>query len=586
MQSLTSGGSGARMRSECHLSRRASWDSIALEKEVPVQRSSSESDFEILTNKRNFPPVPVKKSKLSLLRKFVPHKYSTRSQVDLKQTKLLEVGEPNPQAIGKQPSAWERAKSCISNSPSLLARIISFRRSADSASESDVSSNASISAGILPNPSVGLTPLLPANFSEPPYSSSRIFAAAEEFLSDAPSVSDGDHPSVAFAGSHLNSVHSSQRSDESIRRSYFEPVDSAGTRALPTDIRPQPERSISYRNQNAEDQLVDSSERSVRLPEYGTGNEASGVQLVGGSNEARPFFTAPFHSVFPSHSNVFRECAPISNTRDNTSGVFLRKSIACRARESENFLFPSQPLSRDGNTGVYPKHPFPGGSEPHDSIHFESEAGIQLHQYPRQGFKHRQSPRPSETSFGRSHRLHLSAAGKIVLAPASGDDQESRSSSDSQRSVKFHSIPPVSTVDGLHNKSRFSTVSGTSSPARDRKTASVIRTSRPPSPIDANVVIKPDPNSLSNISLPDHRRVTGVFDTRRPPIKPNRSTGLTTSEPANLHRTNSSKRRPPVSFYIPFDSAANSQRAVDQEPPQLPSPNRQVPRLVPTQSNQ
>ena len=119
---------------------------------------------------------------------------------------------------------------------------------------------------------------------------------------------------------------------------------------------------------------MDSSERSVRLPEYGTGNEASGVQLVGGSNESRPFFTAPFHSVFPSHSNVFGECAPISNTRDNTSGVFLRKSVACRARESENFLCPSQPLSWEGNTGAYPKHPFPGGSEPHDSIHFESEA--------------------------------------------------------------------------------------------------------------------------------------------------------------------------------------------------------------------
>ena len=121
-------------------------------------------------------------------------------------------------------------------------------------------------------------------------------------------------------------------------------------------------------------------------------------------------------------------------------------------RESENILCPSQPLSREGNTGAYPKHPFPGGSEPHDSIHFESEAGIQLHQYPRQGFTHRPFT-PSETSFGRSHILHLSAAEKIVLAPASGDDQDSRSFSDSQGSVKFHSIPPVSTVDGLHNKS-------------------------------------------------------------------------------------------------------------------------------------
>ena len=57
--------------------------------------------------KRNFPPVPVKKSKLSVLRKIVPNKYSTRSQVDFKQVKLLEVSTSDPQAIGKRPSAWE-----------------------------------------------------------------------------------------------------------------------------------------------------------------------------------------------------------------------------------------------------------------------------------------------------------------------------------------------------------------------------------------------------------------------------------------------------------------------------------------------
>jgi hypothetical protein len=113
------------------MSRRASWDAIVSERVVPVIRhSSSDSDLEIKTTKRNFPPVPVKKSKLFLFRKVVPHKYSTRSQVDFKQVKLLEVGTSDPQAIGKKPSsAWERTKSAIYNSPSLLARIVSLGRS-------------------------------------------------------------------------------------------------------------------------------------------------------------------------------------------------------------------------------------------------------------------------------------------------------------------------------------------------------------------------------------------------------------------------------------------------------------------------
>jgi hypothetical protein len=151
------------------MSRRASWDSIVSERVVPVIRHSSSDSFtllvsstylEIKTTKRNFPPVPVKKSKLSLFRKVVPHKYSTRSQVDFKQVKLLEVGTPDPQAIGKKPSAWERTKSAIYNSPSLLARIISLGRSGNSTSASDSGSNTSLRAGILSSLSVGLAPLL------------------------------------------------------------------------------------------------------------------------------------------------------------------------------------------------------------------------------------------------------------------------------------------------------------------------------------------------------------------------------------------------------------------------------------------
>ena len=91
--------------------------------------------------------------------------------------------------------------------------------------------------------------------------------------------------------------------------------------------------------------------------------------------------------------------------------------------------------------------------------------------------------RPSETVVGESD------------SPSSG------ASSGNKRSVEFHSIPPVSTVDGVYDKSRFSSLPIASSPARDLKTALIIRTNRPPHPIDADVIIKPDLNSLSNISL-------------------------------------------------------------------------------------
>ena len=81
-------------------------------------------------------------------------------------------------------------------------------------------SNTLVSAGILPSLPADIAPLLPTNFSEPPYSSSFIFSAAEQFLSDEPSVSDTDHPSVVQTGSHINSLHTSQRSDESIRHTH------------------------------------------------------------------------------------------------------------------------------------------------------------------------------------------------------------------------------------------------------------------------------------------------------------------------------------------------------------------------------
>ena len=75
-----------------------------------------------------------------------------------------------------------------------------------------------MSAGILPSLSTAIAPLLPTNFSEPPYSSSRIFAAAEEFLYEVPSVVDSE-TSVVQAGSHIENLRTFPHSDDSIRHS-------------------------------------------------------------------------------------------------------------------------------------------------------------------------------------------------------------------------------------------------------------------------------------------------------------------------------------------------------------------------------
>jgi hypothetical protein len=56
------------------MNKSISLETVDLEKSVPVRRNS---DFDI-SKKGKFPPSPVRKFKLSLLRKVIPHRYSTR----------------------------------------------------------------------------------------------------------------------------------------------------------------------------------------------------------------------------------------------------------------------------------------------------------------------------------------------------------------------------------------------------------------------------------------------------------------------------------------------------------------------------
>jgi hypothetical protein len=58
---------------------------MLMNKSISLKTVDLEKSFLILTpifqKKGKFPPFPVRKSKLSLLRKVIPHRYSTRSFV-------------------------------------------------------------------------------------------------------------------------------------------------------------------------------------------------------------------------------------------------------------------------------------------------------------------------------------------------------------------------------------------------------------------------------------------------------------------------------------------------------------------------
>ena len=314
-----------------------------------------------------------------------------------------------------------------------------------------------------------------------------------------PSVGDSDHSSVVQAGSHIDNLRTSPHSDESIRHSSLQPEDSTGCRALQNNTRQEPVHSFSSRTKNAADQLVDAAEGSIRLPTYGNGNEASGIQLAGGSNETHPCVSTTHCAAFPSHPSVFGDHSRRPSVFPLTPGIFHQQRDGTYTGRPETFLDPLQPISRERDTGTYPKYSFPGRSQPSDSIHYTSETGIEFRQYPRRIFTCAQSSRPSETVVGGSDGLHLLKPRESILTKTSRDSPSSGESFDDQRSVEFHSIPPISTVDGVYDKPRFPSLPVASSQVRDFKTASIIRSNRPPHPIDANVIIKSDPTSLSDI---------------------------------------------------------------------------------------
>jgi hypothetical protein len=131
--------------------------------------------------------------------------------------------------------------------------------------------------------------------------------------------------------------------------------------------------SFSSRTKDAADQLVDASEGSVRLPTYGIGNEASGIQLAGGSNKTHPCVSTSHCPALPSHSSVSGDHSRRPQLCSLTPWLFHQKSDGTYTGRPENFLYPLQPISREGNTGAYPKYSFPGRSQPSDSIHYKSD---------------------------------------------------------------------------------------------------------------------------------------------------------------------------------------------------------------------
>ncbi|EFX78615.1 hypothetical protein DAPPUDRAFT_320256 [Daphnia pulex] len=262
------------------MNKSISLETVDLNKSVPIRRNS-ESD---ILRKGKFPPVTVRKSKLSLLRKVIPSRYSTRSTVDLKNTKLLDIWIPNSGPVVKKLSRWERTKAVIYNSPSLLAKTISFfqRTPASPESSADAGSETSLPG----DPFVDLpTDLDPLILPEPIAQStvSDIFTRAAAVLTPVQSDVDSEDSDPEL-GKEVEAVF--HQPDESAKRSEdqlsSEPGVRGGRSVRPrhsTRIQPVSDRSFS-------NEFVGVENSNIRLPEYGKGDTASGIQVINCPNKA------------------------------------------------------------------------------------------------------------------------------------------------------------------------------------------------------------------------------------------------------------------------------------------------------------
>jgi hypothetical protein len=106
----------------------------------------------------------------------------------------------------------------------------------------------------------------------------------------------------------------------------------------------------------------------------------------------------------------------------------------------------------------------------------------------------------------------------------------------------------------------------------------------PPPSIDADVIIKPDPNSLFNISLYDivESPMYSTPDDLQSSPSVQQST-QPSSQQLYTKPTVVSDDHPSLSIH-PSTPPSSSNQTVDQNNPQLPSLNEHVPQPVPTQS--
>jgi hypothetical protein len=277
------------------MNKSISLETVDLEKSLPVRRNS-DSD---ISKKGKFPPLPVRKSKLSLLRKVIPHRYSTRSTVSFQNKKLIDIGIPKSSPTIKKPSRWERTKAAIYKSPSLLAKTLSIlQRTLSSPTPSEADSPKVLTENPLVELPTSLYPSLTAGPADRP-SISLIFARAEDCLTQVDSDSDSDESETEL-GKEVGSILN--KPDESTKQTEIQLFTEPGVRGG-RSVRPRTSTRIQIVSDDSiQDNLVEIEKCGSELSNNEEGNTASRVQIVGSSNEASARIPLSASPVIPYNS--------------------------------------------------------------------------------------------------------------------------------------------------------------------------------------------------------------------------------------------------------------------------------------------
>jgi hypothetical protein len=161
---------------------------------------------------------------------------------------------------------------------------------------------------------------------------------------------------------------------------------------------------------------------SIRLPEYGKGDTASGIQVINCSNEANtcvPIFSS---SGIPNNT---QPCPPSNRNdiSDNNASVLRQESVNTRYAELARTFSGEFEYSRQQRpSSTHYGHSLPGRSESFRPISQQPETGISLREHSRQIFSRRNSARTPSPTVERAVRKSLSPAREAIYSSATKDD--------------------------------------------------------------------------------------------------------------------------------------------------------------------